>query len=210
MIEFLMSDGIFPFSVVIGFIFVLAVFELLTLLIGMSLSSILDHALPDINFDLDMAGPLGDLMAYMKIKDVPSSIVIVVFLASYAVTGVLFQGALLAILGWVMPIYLAIPLASFSCIPLFTISVRFVAFIMPKDESYAISSDTFINSVATVLSDGCTRSSPREARITDTYGKPHYVMVMPSDESAFSEGERVFIIGREEDFYVAIASKHDD
>ena len=51
--------------------------------------------------------------------------------------------------------------------------------VMPKDETSAVSHNSFIGRVATVVIGTAKQGEPAQAKLLDQFGRTHYVMVEP-------------------------------
>jgi len=70
-----------------------------------------------------------------------------------------------------------------------------VARIMPKEETSAVSRETFVGRVATVVLGTARAGKPAQARLCDEHGRTHYVMVEPDvEEESFDAGEPVLLV----------------
>ena len=80
---------------------------------------------------------------------------------------------------------------------------------MPRDESEAVSRDSFLGLSAQVTVGRARRGAPAEARVQDSYGRSHYVMVEPNNpEEVFPAGTRVVLLTRHESIYRVIPDVH--
>ena len=78
---------------------------------------------------------------------------------------------------------------------------------MPKDETEAVDSDTFIGRTAIVALGEASVGEPAQCRLKDQFGQNHYVMVEPDIEGvAFSQGATVLLVRREGGTFFAIAN----
>lgn len=74
-------------------------------------------------------------------------------------------------------------------------TVLVIAHILPSIESSAISSDEFVGAVAEITIGRASRGNPAEAKFTDNYSQPHFVLVEPFEEKElFAQGERVILV----------------
>jgi len=67
--------------------------------------------------------------------------------------------------------------------------------LVPKEESSAVSSETFVGREAEIVLGTARRDNPTQARLYDEHGRSHYVLVEPDDAAeSFSQGERVLLV----------------
>jgi Inner membrane protein YqiJ, OB-fold/Inner membrane protein YqiJ, N-terminal len=125
---------------------------------------------------------------------VPALILLVAFLVSFGVSGLLVQMVVNSLLGFVLPTWLV-------AMPVFLLAlpqVRAVGSLLRRyavgDETEAVKRSSFIGKVAVVTVGVASRGSPAEARFSDEYGTSHYVMVEPDSEQVFAKGEQVLLV----------------
>ena len=70
-----------------------------------------------------------------------------------------------------------------------------IAAVIPKFQTSAIQNDDFIGAVAHITIGIASKGNPAEAKFTDDYAQPHYVLVEPfEDNELFKQGERVILV----------------
>jgi hypothetical protein len=100
-----------------------------------------------------------------------------------------------AVLGQELPTLAAAPLALLGALPATRAAGSVLVRIMPRDESAAISSSSFVGRTATLVSGEAKPGKAAEARFQDEYGQTHYVMVEPDAKSiTLRAGERVLLL----------------
>ncbi len=197
---FLLQDSNQLFTGALILMLLIAVLEGVMTLIGVGLSDFLDNLLPDFDLNTDvpdtgLSGGLTKLLGWLRFGEIPALILLVAFLVTFGVAGLLFQMFAEAFFGSLLPSGLiAIPVF-FVTLPL----VRVLGNIMRKfavgDETEAIGRDTFVGRMATITLGEATTGSPAEARFSDEFGTTHYVMVEPYDEGEkYSQGQQVVLV----------------
>jgi hypothetical protein len=212
-----------PFVVALGVMLGLAGLETLMLLVGGSLFGFIDDLLPDtIDGNVDVAtdadagvpdassGTLNHVLGWFAVGRVPFLVVIVALLTSFGLIGLLLQGLVMQATGYAPP-------ASLAAIPAFVgaaFSTRWLALriarIIPNVETSAVSRDSFIGRVATITLGSARTGEPTQAKLTDTHGQAHYVMVEPDrNTDVLAEGERVLLVARSNAVFRAIRAESD-
>ncbi|WP_043319792.1 YqiJ family protein [Microbulbifer sp. HZ11] len=196
---FFLQDGNQLFTGALVLMLMIAVLEGVMLMIGVGISDMLDNLLPDMDIDLDApdteaGGVLTKLLGWLRFGEVPALILLVAFLVSFGVTGLLIQMFSESLLGVLLPGWLlAIPVLLLA-LP----QVRFVGNILRRfavgDETEAVGRNTFIGRVAVITIGEASAGSPAEARFSDEFGTTHYVMVEPDTGEIFSQGEQVLLV----------------
>jgi hypothetical protein len=194
-----------PFGVAFALIVAIALLEGFGMLMSLSPSNLLDHVLPDIDGDTGVDRVLG----WLHIGKVPSLVLLVLFLSGYALFGYGLQLVVHGIFG----IYLPGWLAGLVAIPSGMATVRslgaLVAHIIPRDETSAVSEVTLIGRAGVVSGGTARRGLAAQARVRDSYGRTHYLMVEPDiDDELFEEGTQILIVRKAGAFYRCIANPH--
>ena len=198
-----------PFGVAVALIVVIALLEGIGMLVAVSPSNVLDQWLPDLDGSLPESGHLDQLLGWLHLGRVPSLVLLVLFLAGYAVFGYGLQIVLHGLTGLYLPGWVAGLLA----VPAGMVTVRslgaLIARILPRDETSAVSENTLIGRAGVVSAGTARPGLAAQARVRDSYGRIHYLMVEPDlagDE--FSEGDQVLIVRKVGAFWRCIANPH--
>jgi len=68
---------------------------------------------------------------------------------------------------------------------------------IPRDETSAVSEESFIGRVARLTADSAAMGRPGQAKLIDEYGRTHYLLVAPDDpEIRFTHDDVVLIVSR--------------
>lgn len=194
-----------PFGIAFALIVAIALIEGLGMLVSLSPSNLLDHLLPDIDGDAGLDRVLG----WMYLGKVPSLVLLVLFLAGYALFGYGLQMVVHGLLGRYLPGWLA----AIAAVPAGMATVRslgaLVAHIIPRDETSAVSELTLIGR-AGIISTGTARTGlAAQARVRDSHGRTHYLLVEPDQaDEVFDEGAQILIVRKAGAFYRCIANPH--
>ncbi len=194
-----------PFGIAFALIVAIALIEGLGMLVSLSPSNLLDHLLPDIDGDTGLDRVLG----WMHLGKVPSLVLLVLFLAGYALFGYGLQMVAHGLLGNYLPGWVA----ALAAVPSGMATVRslgaLVAHIIPRDETSAVSELSLIGR-AGVISAGVARQGlAAQARVRDSHGRTHYLMVEPDmADEVFDEGAQILIVRKAGAFYRCIANPH--
>lgn len=207
---FLLDPAFAPFTIALLVMALIAVVELASLAFGASVSGMIDNALPDTEIagpELSHVGVLDSFFGWLGVGRVPALILLAALLASFGLTGILLQSLWRAISGAYLPALLpAIAAAPLSLFPTRWIG-RVVGRLFPKEESEAVSKDTFIGRVAIILRGEAAAGRPAEAKLKDQHGATHYLLVEPDDGDArFLAGNEVLIVARAGVVFKAIAN----
>lgn len=217
MIDFILASENILFISAIGVMLAIGLMEGVGLLIGASISAMFDNfaigdidiidvnANPDIDVDVDLPSPFFRLLGWLHVGKVPILILLVVFLTSFGLSGLVMQSVAQSITTLLMPsLLVAIPAGIFA-FTVVRISGVALSALIPKDETEAISTSDFIGQVATVNQGRSKKDLPAEAKLR-IRGQTHYVSVIPNnDEEEFNQGDRVLLVCRSGVNYKVIA-----
>jgi membrane protein implicated in regulation of membrane protease activity len=185
----LAAQQTWPFNMALLIMIGLSILEGIGLLLSHSPSHMLDGLLPDHPDGFD--GVLG----WLHIGKVPLLILVILLLAGFVLAGYLIQSIAFSLSGQMLSAWLAsIPAAMVGL--LITGGVGgLIGRWIPQDQSSAVSEQTLIGRTGVVMR-GIARSGfSAEAKVSDTYGRTHYVMVEPDEpDQVFEEGTKVLLI----------------
>jgi hypothetical protein len=132
---------------------------------------------------------------------------LVVFLASFGIVGLVGQQFALNHLGHLLPPMIALPAAGLAAIPATSGLSRLLARILPTDETTAINIDQLVGLPAQIVVGRATQGSPAKARVRDRHGQVHYVMAEPDTaDASFAEGDEIRLVAREHHIFRAVAT----
>ncbi len=199
MIEFLAASANLPFTVALALMLLIALMEGVGTVLGAGFSTLLDALLP--NIDLDVDGPevesgtgLTRFLGWLRIGKVPFLVLLVVFLTAFGLAGLAIQAFVHNVAGMLLPAWVAIFPATLIALPVVRLTAGAVAHIFPRDETEAVSSQSFIGRLATITVGTARPNSPAEAKLRDAYGQTHYVMVVPDQEEELPAGTEVLLL----------------
>ena len=214
MIDLLTAPGSAPFTVALLVVFALLIFELVSLFSGLGVNEVVDNLVtsnvdlpdvPDASASLteglegastpEGGSLIGKLLAWLYVGRIPVLIVFVVFSSLFGMLGLALQSAAGSIFGSPLPSLLAVPAVFFAALPGVRWSCAGLARILPRDESNAVSTDSFIGKTAVIVGSSATASMAAQARLKDRHGTTHYLMVQPDVETEeLKPGELVLIV----------------
>jgi hypothetical protein len=182
-----------PFTVATILLLCIATVEGIALMLGANLSEWLQHALPD-PWDAHM-GPFDKALGWLHVGKVPFLIIIVLFLAGFAITGFALNMVVHRFLGLWVTTFISIPIAIFAGLPVVRIVGAGLARLIPSDESWAVTLDTLVGRMGTIVSGTARFGYPAQAKVIAHTGQALYVMVEPDNESAqFQTGASVLLV----------------
>lgn len=216
MTDFMFSDANMPFAIALVIMLMIAAIEGVGMLVGFAFSSLLDNLLPDIDLDVETGelgdhGAFGEFLTWLRIREVPVIAVLIAFLTSFSITGLVMQQLLAGVFGFMLPALLAAPIAVLLCLPGVRLFAGVLGRIMPKDETEAVSAASFIGRPAQITLGTAVHGSPAQARLKDKHGQSHYVMVEPDNEhESFTQGAQILLVRQAGSTFYAITDDRTD
>jgi hypothetical protein len=200
----------FPFSVALVVVAILAAIEGVGLMIGAGIFGFLDGLLPDVDLGVDapdLTSPSlsGQFLTWLRIGQVPAIFTLIVFLVAFGLIGLFLQGIVGSILGAPLPALLATVPALVLAVPVVRTGNAVLAKIIPRDETSAVSRDSFIGKLAIITGGTAKAGYPAQGKIKDQHDQTHYIPVQPDVETeVFAQGEIVLLVRRKKSVYFAI------
>ncbi|AVX05906.1 inner membrane protein YqiJ [Maritalea myrionectae] len=218
MFEFIFSAANVPFGVALAIVFFIALLEGVGALFGAGLSQFVDSMLPEMDFDLDIAGPeiespgiFVQFLSWLRFGQVPFIILLIVILTLFGLIGFALQGFVAETFGAPLPAWIAAPLAGVASLPLIRGCAGFLNRIMPRDETDAISRTELVGHHGVITLGRAEPGSPAQARIKDALGNSHYVMVEPYEgEHALEQGDQITLLRQDETRFVAMKNQTEN
>jgi hypothetical protein len=181
-----------PFTVATFLMLLIAIVEGIAMVVGANISETLQHVLPD-PWD-NIHGPFDKLLGWLYVGRVPMLVLLVLFLAGFALTGFALNLVAHRFLGMWAPLLVSVPAAFFATLPIVRIFGAGLARLIPQDQTYAVSFESLIGRVATIVNGTARQGYPAQARVPNEHGQNLYVMVEPEIEGmTFQSGERVLL-----------------
>jgi Protein of unknown function (DUF1449) len=194
-----------PFAAALAVMVGLAVIEGLGLMLAHSPSHAIDSLIPDTLDGVD--GALG----WLHLGKVPTLILLILFLAGFAIAGYVIQGVTLKVMGSLWPAWAASIPAVFAGIATVSSVGALLARVMPKDETSAVSEQSLIGRAGIIVRGNATQSMAAEAKVRDAHGRPHYVLVEPDfADQSFAEGSDVLLVKKVGSRFRCIRNPHPE
>jgi Protein of unknown function (DUF1449) len=204
--DILLAPDVRPFAVAAAIMVVLGGIELLTTLIGFSISEMLGH---DVAVEADSHNGLGGLLLWINAGRLPLLILIILAFGVFSIQGFLLQG-IAHVIGTALPVWIAALIAIAGSIPVIRTTSRGIARIIPRDETYAVSDADFVGKVAMVSVGPLDQGLPGRVRLKDVFGNWHTVSARASPDSpALAVGSSVLLVDRDARCFIAISAPAD-
>lgn len=205
MIELLTADPNKAFTIALGVMIGIGLMEGVGLLFGAGLSAALESVLPDVDLDvdIDIDGPeaatpvFSRLLGWLRLGQVPVLMLLLVFLTAFGLAGLFIQAAARGLFGGFLPGWLAAAPAILIAVPSVRVGGGLLALVLPREETDAVSEESFIGRIATITLGQAAVGCPAEAKLQDEHGFTHYVMVEPDSQGeTFAAGSHILLTER--------------
>ena len=204
--DILLAPDVRPFAVAAAIMAVLGGIELLTTLVGFSISEFLGK---DVAIEADSHNGLGGLLLWINAGRLPLLILIILAFGVFSIEGFLLQG-IAHVAGFAIPVAIAALIAIAGSIPVIRTTSRGIARIIPRDETYAVSDADFVGKVALVSVGPLDQGLPGRVRLKDVFGNWHTVSARASrDSPALAVGASVLLVDRDAKCFIAISAPAD-
>lgn len=187
------QNSVFFISIIV--ILIMAFVEVISVLLGVSVSEAIDNLLPDVEVDGDIEASISvPILDWLNFGKVPFLILIIIFLTFFGLSGFILQGIFSKIFTILMPGIVAIIIALLPTFILVHFIGRIISKVLPQVETTAVKINSLRGKIAEILIGTATFDNPAEAKVKDQHGKIHYVRVTPGDkEERFIQGEKVVL-----------------
>jgi len=204
--DLLLAPDVRPFTVAAAIMMTLGGIELLTTLVGFSISELLGK---DLAVEADSDSGLGGMFLWINAGRLPLLILIILALGVFSIAGFFLQGLAHGV-GLSVPVSIAALAAAACSIPAIRVTSRGIARIIPRDETYVVNEADFIGHVAEVSIGPLDQGLPGRVRLKDVFGNWHSVAARASPESTpLPVGASVLLVDRDARCFIAISAPAD-
>jgi hypothetical protein len=176
LIEFLTHEANSPYFFALSFLIILFIFEVLGLLIGMSLS----HAFDSFN-DFDVNTDVGGHLSLLGLGKVPFIIWLTFFFGLFSLIGYAANAISSSIFGY-MPVWVSIVPVVITSFMINGVLCKVFAKILPRFETTAVSTDTFSGRVAKVTIGDATYTKFAMGVVLDEHNMSHNIRIKAMDD----------------------------
>lgn len=225
LLEFFIGPATRPFAIAGLILIGLLVVEIASLMMGASLSSKIDALFdldgPDVDgpdgahghfagggLDAPGAEPgmFGTIWDWLNAGRVPVLVLLMAYLGLFAGIGYVLQAAV-HLSTFFLPSSVATVIAAVAAIPATRWISRIVGFLVPRDESYAVSRDDLIGLTGQVTLGPVTHAEIGRVTLKDGHGNKHFPWVRSATaDAAFPIGAVVLLTERQGNEYLVIAA----
>jgi hypothetical protein len=191
-----------PFSIALAVTAGLALLEGIGLLLGAGVG----HALDSVFGELPA---LDHLFGWLHVRKLPALVVLICACTCFGLSGLVLQRACLEGLGHLLAPLPAAGVALITSLPLLHLTLKVVARLVPRDETSAVARASFVGRVGLMLQADASKHAPAQAKLQDSFGQTHYLLVEPEDdEQVLAAGEEILIVRQHGSRFTAIRNTH--
>jgi len=176
LIEFLTHEANSPYFFALSFLIILFIFEVLGLLIGMSLSHAFDSFI-----DFDVNTDVGGHLSLLGLGKVPFIIWLTFFFGLFSLIGYAANAISSSIFGY-MPVWVSIVPVVITSFMINGVLCKVFATILPRFETTAVSTDTFSGRVAKVTIGDATYTKFAMGVVLDEHNMSHNIRIKAMDD----------------------------
>ena len=209
--EHFLAPDVRPFAIAAVMIVLVGGVETISMLIGFSISESVGSAFNFDGHDLNGNADHGliNAISWINVGGVPLLILILLVLGLFSIAGFLIQDIARAVNG-PLPTIVAAPVALVVALPFVRASSRFVAKIIPRDESYAVDLGDLVGRVGEVVIGPLDQGLPGRVRVKDIHGNLHFVAASAAPSSLpLPQGASVLLVVRDGTRFIAVAVPDD-
>jgi hypothetical protein len=204
--DILLAPDVRPFAVAAAIMVTLGGIELLTMIVGFSISELVGH---DFALDSETHSTIGGLFLWINAGRLPLLILIILALGIFSIAGFWLQ-AIAHSASATMPVSIAALVAAGLSLPVIRVASRGIARIIPRDETYVVNEADFVGHVAEVAIGPLDQGLPGRVRLKDVFGNWHNVAARAGPDSApLPVGARVLLVDRDTRSFIAISAPTD-
>jgi hypothetical protein len=204
--DILLAPDVRPFAISAAIMVTLGGIELLTMIVGFSISELIGK---DFALEAESHSAIGGLFLWINAGRLPLLILMILALGVFAIAGFLLQ-AIAHSVGTAVPVALAALAAAAISLPAIRVTSRGIARIIPRDETYAVEESDFVGHVAELSIGPLDQGLPGRVRLKDVFGNWHSVAARASPESTpLPVGASVLLVDRDARCFIAISAPAD-
>ena len=204
--DILLAPDVRPFAISAAIMLTLGGIELLTMIVGFSISELIGK---EFALESESHSAIGGLFLWINAGRLPLLILLILALGVFAIAGFLLQAVAHSV-GTAVPVALAALAAFAISLPAIRVTSRGIARIIPRDETDAVDEADFVGHVAEVSIGPLDQGLPGRVRLKDVFGNWHSVAARASPESTpLPVGASVLLVDRDARCFIAISAPAD-
>lgn len=201
LLEHVLSPEVRPFAIAAAMILIVGTLEVVTMLVGASLSEMLGTS---IDFSHPSDNGVVNAISWINVGGVPLLIFLLLALGAFSITGFLIQDVARMVAG-PLPASLASVAAVAVSIPLVRAASSGIARVIAKDESYVVGLGDLVGRVGEVVVGPLDQGPPGRVSVADVHGNRHFVQAVAAPSSPpLPQGTPVLLVDRVDTRFIAV------
>ncbi|QOG20381.1 MULTISPECIES: OB-fold-containig protein [Bradyrhizobium] len=206
LLEHVMAPEVRPFAVAAAMILIVGSIEVVSMLVGASLSEMLGTS---IDFSHPSDNGVINAISWVNVGGVPLLIFLLLALGAFSITGFLIQDIARMVAG-PLPATVASAGAVVVSVPLVRAASGAIARLIPKDESYAVGLGDLVGRVGEVVIGPLDQGPPGRVSVADIHGNRHFVWAVAAPASGpLPQGTMVLLVDRDDTRFVAVRAEDE-
>lgn len=199
----IVQPGTAPFWIALLIVAGLGIVELISVLLGASVSGLLDDGFDFHGPGDGHAGLLGGWMSWLNAGGVPILVLAVILLSAFSAAGFALQAIVSGFME-PLPLYAAVTVALAGAIPVTRWTSRGLAKIIPRDETSVMEQADFIGLTGTVTLGPLDQGHPGSVRVRDRYHNIHILRARAVSGHVIATGATALIVDGADGLFLAI------
>lgn len=208
MMTALSAPDTYPFAIAALILVGLVLVEIVAMLVGFSLSTTLDIDAPGHSVEASPESVLGAWMSWLNAGGVPLLVLLMIWLAMFAIMGFAIQAIAAAVLA-PLPVALASLGAVALAVPASRTLSRWTARIIPREETSAVTQQELIGLTGIVVLGPLDQGKPGQVRVKDLHGNLHVLRARAAGDHVIAKGASVLIVDGANGLFQAIPAPED-
>jgi len=206
LLEHVMMPEVRPFSIAAAMIVIVGSLEVISMLVGASLSEMLGTS---IDFSHPSDNGVLNAISWINVGGVPLLIFLLLALGAFSITGFLIQDIARMVAG-PLPATVASMGAVAVSVPLVRAASGAIARIIPKDETYVVGLGDLVGRVGEVVVGPLDQGPPGRVSVADVHGNRHFVLAVAAPSSSpLPQGTLVLLVDRDGTRFVAVKAEDE-
>jgi len=209
MFEFFIAEQNMLFAVLLTIVGIFFIIEIIGFLfIGLDISGSIDGLFPDIDLSIDTdidAGAVSKILGWLKYKEIPLILAFFILIGFFSIFSYIIQYVCLQKIGHLLSWWLPSLISIMPSIFLTRVLSGILGKILVQEDIWLVSEKDLIGKSGNITLGTATNTLPAEAKITDQFGKIHYIRVSPMDkDKEYSQGTSIITVSLEGNVYRVI------
>ena len=204
MLTFLLAHENWPFTFAFAFVIALGLFELLAVLLGLSLLNTIDDILPTHTESSASKNILHLILRWVYLGKLPLLIWLILTFGSFSVLGFIINHLSINWVHHYQPLWTVVSIAFALTIFTCHFTGRWLSSMLPIKTMDTVNRDDLAGSIGTIVVGTATYDTPAKALVKDAFLQKYYVNVIPdSPKESLTQGTPIILLCRKDKLWLA-------